>query len=459
MPPLNRSIAIISLAVSVAAPLPASAQTAPTAQQRAGQPQAAAPQGQRRAQPNAAKSPSTGNWWSTASDNSLSRRRQAAAQAQSPRAAQPQSWQPAPAAQVQTRIPGEAQAQAQPQAQGSKSRAQARSRSRQARAEARARRAEERVVARRAEAARRELARLQREEQESGVVKVASGAEDAATGVVAAEVARALGDVQSVKGDGRRALARGEADLAVAPSLDGGLGADGERVAKLFDAAVVLVGGPNVSTVGNIAGRPVEIGAADGEAAVAREALAVLGVRVEERRSPAGEALGKVAKGEVSAAVVVTVKGSETLRRALAANRQLQVVSLADAAPLERTVALNEDEVPDFPRGEDVLGLRAEVSLFARPGRAGAEPVRAAVNGLYGRIPQLLADGGAWWRSVPLAAEAADAKTWTPTNPGLASKERGDFAHSLQRVGLERVTTFRASAPAADGRRVWVVGD
>ncbi|MFD1704022.1 hypothetical protein ACFSCV_13535 [Methylopila henanensis] len=357
----------------------------------------------------AASPTQSSNWWRTAADRSLSRSRAA----------------PNAPAQNARRVVAAETAPAE-------------------------RRSLRRSSARRSAAARRDVARVTPLPPERGGLAIAVSAAGAAAGP-GAEVVKALGD------DARlidAQLGGGTADLAVSPSLDGAAEPDVQRVARLFDAVVVIVARRDVAGAGDLAGKPIEIGAAEDDAAVARKALALLRLEGEERRSGREEALDAVSRGEAAGAVLIAVKGDADLGALIAAHGDLHVVSVAPDVDPARSRRLTPADLPSAPLVADARALTAEISLFAKRGADLDKEAAEAVQTLYARIPDMLAGGaGPWWRDVPLAAEISEAALWTPVRPDLASAERGHLAQGLERAGAERAR----EVAARPGARRWIV--
>jgi len=253
-----------------------------------------------------------------------------------------------------------------------------------------------------------------------------------------------------------RAVNGDSADFAVAP-LDGLLdstqsGADWRRrvpyVARLYNEDIELIAPRAVDDLRQLAGRKVNVDAADSAIATSAEIIfSHLKVAPAWTNYPLSEALQRLARGEIDAILTVDLGGSDALT-AVGGGGRFHILSIPCTSAMRAYYAPKRLTAADLPT---LIGADEKIDTVSTPlvlvAIDGATPARADrlapfAGRFFAGFDQLLDDAkDARWRDVNLAATIDQlprfgaAQTWLDQHKGEPS---ADFE------------AFRTIAQAAD---------
>ncbi|GEM_PF-2461897 len=252
-----------------------------------------------------------------------------------------------------------------------------------------------------------------------------------------------------------KAISAETADFALVPLdalADPVLAADLRQrapyVARLPSEEIELVAARSIADIRQLAGRRVNVGAADGAAAASAGLIfSRLNIAANWTNYPLNEALQRLKDGRVDAVLVIGGKNSDALK-AFGDDGRFHLVAIPYAPSLSAYYAPGRASAQDWPKlvapGEKIDTLSAPVALLAIGAAASdrAQPVAAAADRFLANFDQLLDKSkDASWREVNLAARIeqaprfAPAQAWLDQNAGAANAD---------------YETFRALAQAAD---------
>ncbi len=221
-------------------------------------------------------------------------------------------------------------------------------------------------------------------------------------------------------------------------------------LARLADEPLAVVAAKSVASVGDLNGRPVSFGMADGSAgASAQTFFAKLGVQPKVVREPLTASLADLAAGKLDA-IVVAGGGSKALSN-LGKGGKFHIVSIPWATNWRFGYAPARLTAKDFPnligadeKVETLATPMALVAVDAAPEGARATRYAPVVSALYEKFDALLApNGDPKWREVNLAANAnwpraRAVQDWIAHNSGQSNPALENFrsiAHTVAQAG------------------------
>jgi TRAP-type uncharacterized transport system substrate-binding protein len=267
-----------------------------------------------------------------------------------------------------------------------------------------------------------------------------------------------------------KAVGGNSADLAVAPldSLLDPTGGDDWRsrapyVARLYNEDIELIAPRAIADFKQLAGRKVNVDAAD--SAIANTAEIVfsdLKVAANWTNYPLGEALQRLARGEIDAVVTVGLDNSDALS-ALGGDGRFHVLSIPYTSAMRDTYAPERLTAADSPRliggDEKVDTLSVPLILVAIDGAAPARADRLApyAGRFFAKFDQLADDPkDGRWRNVNLAATVGQmprfgaAQAWLDQNKGEVSADFEAF-----RTIAQAANASSEGPTAADSDRLY----
>jgi TRAP-type uncharacterized transport system substrate-binding protein len=251
-----------------------------------------------------------------------------------------------------------------------------------------------------------------------------------------------------------KAVASDAADFALVPVdqlAEPGPGADWRQrapyIARLHNEEIELVTPRSIADIRQLAGRKVNVGAADSAAAASAAAIfSRLNVAATWTNFTLREALQRLKDGRIDAVLTIGGRNSELLT-AFGDDGRFHLATIPYAPALGAAYAPARASAKDWPKlvgaDEKVDTLSVPLALVAVDGN---EPERAqrlapAVDRFLASFEQLLdetKDPG--WREVNLAAQLdqtprfAGAQTWLDQNKGAASADLDAFRAAAQAV-------------------------
>ena len=295
---------------------------------------------------------------------------------------------------------------------------------------------------------------------------IAAGPPASAKSMLAADIARLFPPGASVRalpvlgdsGAGNLALLLGapsvnmafvSADaLAEAVEQDKGLSGKLDLILRLPPQELHILARSGIGTMTDLAGRQVNLGP-EGSAS-ARSAAAffkTLGVKVDALYLDPTEAVERLKRGTLSAAVILEARPSPQIK-AVPANAGIHLLPIPFGAPLDAAYLPARLDAGDYPNlieaGAEVPTVATGMVLLAAKARKQASPetIDGFVASLFSRFGELHAEGRhPKWRDVNLAATLPDFK-----------RNRGAEAWLAARLGT-RPAPIAASAagPALSG--------
>lgn len=244
-------------------------------------------------------------------------------------------------------------------------------------------------------------------------------------------------------------------------------GADWRRrapyVARLDNEEIELVAPRSVADIRQLAGRKVNVGAADSTAAASAALIfSRLNVAATWTNYPLREALQRLKDGKIDAVLMVGGKNSELLAN-FGDDGRFHLAAIPYAPSLRAYYAPERATAEEWPKlvaaGEKVDTLAAPVALVAIDG---ADPERAqrlapAAGRFLVNFDQLLDDSkDSSWRDVNLTARIdqaprfAPAQTWLDQNKGESSADLDAF-----RAMAQAASTANGGPTGADSDRLY----
>jgi TRAP-type uncharacterized transport system substrate-binding protein len=262
-----------------------------------------------------------------------------------------------------------------------------------------------------------------------------------------------------------KAIGAESADFALVP-LDGladpaRSGDDWRRrapyVARLHNEEIELIAPRAVADIRQLAGRKVNVGAADGAAATTAGLIfSHLNVAANWTNYPLADALDRLAQGQIDAILVVGGRNSEALAK-FGEDGRFHLVAIPYAPALRAYYTPERATTKDWPKlvttNDEIDTLSTPLALVAIDG---ANPTRVerltpATMRFFANFDQLLDDTkDPRWREVNLAARIDQlprfgaAQAWLDQNKGAPSAE---------------LDAFRAAAQAANTAKEGPSGD
>jgi uncharacterized protein len=207
-------------------------------------------------------------------------------------------------------------------------------------------------------------------------------------------------------------------------------------IAPLVAEEFHLLARPEITRVGDLAGKKVSLGETGSPAAVlGREILNVLGAKIDEVNVRLDAALDGIRKGEISAVLVVSGKPVNLLSRYAPADG-LHFLPIPISPALQhdylRSTLGHEDYPNLIPSGESVETIAIKSALFAYKWPPGSQRFRLLelfVQTLFSHFPEFLSDGHhPKWREVNLSAALPGWQRFRPAERWLQEQVMGETA-------------------------------
>lgn len=247
--------------------------------------------------------------------------------------------------------------------------------------------------------------------------------------------------------------------LAEAADKDKGLSGKLDLIVRLPPQELHVLTRSDIGTVADLAGRQVSLGPEGSASAKAAAALfRTLGLEVEALHLDAPEAVERLKRGTLSAAVILQARPSPQIR-AVPANAGIHLLPIPFGAPLDAAYLPTRLDAGDYPNlievGAEVPTIATGMVLLAARSKrqTSSEAIDGFVNSLFSRFAELQAEGRhPKWREVNLAASLPGfkrnrgAETWlaeqAKTRPAPIAANAGAIS-STPISGKEREALFK----------------